>query len=174
MRKSDEATQCWRTDPGLFAYLHERYRFTVDGAASAENALLPRYWTDFEAQHWKGERVFMNPPFALSSRALFVAATRFAFDADLICMLVLAKTCGKAIAEAVTAGASIEVFSRRVQYLLPSGKVPTRSGRVTSFDRDSMLVLIGRDHDRSRLAVCAYEPRTPSELAAEYGTEERT
>lgn len=50
-----------------FAPLHERFRFTIDAAASAENAKLPRYWTredDALRQSWAGERVWCNPPFS--------------------------------------------------------------------------------------------------------------
>jgi phage N-6-adenine-methyltransferase len=50
-----------------FAPLHERFRFTIDAAASPTNARLPRYWTrddDALAQSWAGERVWCNPPYS--------------------------------------------------------------------------------------------------------------
>lgn len=56
-----------RTPQSLFAPLHDRYCFTVDAAASAENALLPRFWTlseDGLAQSWGRERVWCNPPYS--------------------------------------------------------------------------------------------------------------
>jgi phage N-6-adenine-methyltransferase len=55
------------TPPTLFAERHALFRFTVDAAASAENALLPRFWTredDGLAQSWVGERVWCNPPYS--------------------------------------------------------------------------------------------------------------
>ena len=73
----------WGTPRTLFAPLHELYDFTLDGAASHANALLPRYCTidgTFEKVSgkafeqvkiddrdglnfpWEGERVFVNPP----------------------------------------------------------------------------------------------------------------
>lgn len=48
-----------------FAPLNERFRFTVDAAASAENHRLERFWTredDALARDWAGERVWCNPP----------------------------------------------------------------------------------------------------------------
>ncbi len=55
------------TSPEVFGPLHERFRFTIDVAASAENAKLPRYY-DLEAnglaQSWAGERVWCNPPYS--------------------------------------------------------------------------------------------------------------
>lgn len=53
--------------PEFFEPLHAQYRFTVDAAASVENALLPRFWTkadDALRQLWSGERVWCNPPFS--------------------------------------------------------------------------------------------------------------
>lgn len=55
------------THPDDFARWHERFRFTVDAAASAENARLPRFWTvedDGLAQDWTAERVWCNPPYS--------------------------------------------------------------------------------------------------------------
>jgi hypothetical protein len=40
------------------------FRFTVDACADADNALLPRYWTNAARKDWRNERVFCNPPFA--------------------------------------------------------------------------------------------------------------
>ena len=56
-----------RTPRAFFDPLHERYRFTVDAAASVENALLPYFWTrDSNAlvQQWRGHRVWCNPPYS--------------------------------------------------------------------------------------------------------------
>ena len=53
--------------PEDFAPLHERFRFTIDAAASHTNARLPRYWTiDDNAleQPWARERVWCNPPYS--------------------------------------------------------------------------------------------------------------
>lgn len=53
--------------PGDFSILHTRFRFTVDVAASAENAQLDRYYSikdsGLEAS-WEGERVWCNPPYS--------------------------------------------------------------------------------------------------------------
>jgi phage N-6-adenine-methyltransferase len=50
-----------------FAVWHERFRFTIDAAAAAHNAKLPRYWTIEDnalEQDWSGERVYCNPPYS--------------------------------------------------------------------------------------------------------------
>jgi phage N-6-adenine-methyltransferase len=55
------------TTPEVFAPLHERFRFTIDVAASHRNAKLPRYFTarqDGLRQPWERERVWCNPPYS--------------------------------------------------------------------------------------------------------------
>jgi phage N-6-adenine-methyltransferase len=50
-----------------FLPLHERFSFTIDAAASATNAKLPRYWTiedDALIHPWAPERVWCNPPYS--------------------------------------------------------------------------------------------------------------
>ena len=53
--------------PEDFAKLHQRFGFTIDVAASAQNAKLSRYYTHEQnglAQSWANERVYCNPPFS--------------------------------------------------------------------------------------------------------------
>jgi phage N-6-adenine-methyltransferase len=57
----------WRTPSKLFRPLHAEFSFTLDGAASLGNNLLPRWYgsdKDGLQQSWTNERVFCNPPYA--------------------------------------------------------------------------------------------------------------
>lgn len=63
------------TPPEVFAPLHDRFRFTVDAAASAANAKLPRFWTEADdglAKTWAGERVWCNPPYSFPNLPAWV------------------------------------------------------------------------------------------------------
>ena len=54
------------TPRALFDRLNAEYAFTIDVAAVAWNAKLPRYLTpadDALSCHWRGERAYINPPF---------------------------------------------------------------------------------------------------------------
>ena len=56
----------YRTPRWLFDLLNQEFHFTIDGCASPQNALCPRYCTleqDALRQDWAGERVWWNPPF---------------------------------------------------------------------------------------------------------------
>lgn len=53
--------------PDDFSAFNRRFRFTVDAAATPENAKLRRFWTKAEnglLQPWAGERVYCNPPYS--------------------------------------------------------------------------------------------------------------
>lgn len=66
-RSSVTLTDSRSTPQDWFDQLHARFRFTVDAAASKENAKLPRYWTVQDSafdQEWWGERIYINPPFS--------------------------------------------------------------------------------------------------------------
>lgn len=76
--------------PEEFAKLHRRFGFTVDAAASAHNAKLPRFFSeevDGLKQPWAGERVYCNPPYS-SIRPWVQKAWDTGYVADLIVMLL--------------------------------------------------------------------------------------
>jgi site-specific DNA-methyltransferase (adenine-specific) len=50
----------------LFDHLNQEFCFTIDVAASHDNAKVARYWTKIDdglAQPWDGEIVWCNPPY---------------------------------------------------------------------------------------------------------------
>lgn len=55
------------TTPEVFDPLHARFGFTIDVAAAAHNAKMPRYYSTEQnglAQSWGAERVWCNPPYS--------------------------------------------------------------------------------------------------------------
>jgi len=85
--------------------LNKEYHFTLDGAASAENALLARFSSEGEFWPWAGERVFCNPPW--SNIAPFV---EHAATARLAVLLVPARTNAKWFHRALELGAKPRFF----------------------------------------------------------------
>jgi phage N-6-adenine-methyltransferase len=68
----------WRTPRWLFDVLHGIFHFTVDAAANADNALLPRHWDREQnalQQDWSRERVWCNPPYSRPGPFLAKAET---------------------------------------------------------------------------------------------------
>ena len=59
-------SESWTTPRDLFDTLDERFSFTLDPCCTKQTALCPKFFTKNEdglTQSWKGERVFMNPPY---------------------------------------------------------------------------------------------------------------
>jgi hypothetical protein len=93
------------TPATLFDGLHREYGFTLDGAASHENALLPRYSTIEAPLPWVGERVFCNPPWSNIRPFIELAAT-----AALAVLLVPARCNAKWFHRALELGAKVRCF----------------------------------------------------------------
>lgn len=59
-------TDEWSTPQNMFDELHREFNFTVDAAASKDNAKCKRYFdkeTNGLMQNWAGETVWCNPPY---------------------------------------------------------------------------------------------------------------
>jgi phage N-6-adenine-methyltransferase len=66
-RGADDATDDRRTPQDLFDALDAEFRFTLDAAASVENAKCAKYFTldnSGLSESWRGERVWCNPPYS--------------------------------------------------------------------------------------------------------------
>lgn len=139
---AEAARQTWATPRTIFEVLHREYRFTVDAAASAENAKLPRFWTREQnglAQAWEGERVWCNPPY--EEIAPWVERAQIACERDptsMSALLLPARTGQAWFCERAIEG-SIHWFRGRIQFEPPAGVA------ASSNAEDSILVVFGAD-----------------------------
>lgn len=97
--------QALTTPASLFSALHSEFGFTLDGAASPDNALCARFSSVDKPQSWAGERVFCNPPW--SSIPPFV---ELAAAASLAVLLVPARTNARWFHRALALGAGVRFF----------------------------------------------------------------
>ena len=86
----------WRTPADFFDRLHAEFGFTLDAAASADNALCVSYFTqddDALRQDWTGS-VWCNPPYGRTLGRWLAKARRSAESgsADVVVVLVPART----------------------------------------------------------------------------------
>lgn len=131
-----------------FAPLHERFRFTIDAAASPSNARLERYWTredDALKQPWTGERVWCNPPY--SDIEPWVVKANEEWLTEVTVMLLPANRCEQGWWQR-----EIEPFRR--DGLSPNGvelRVEFLPGRMR-FDRPNAV--IGPKGDRPPFGCC--------------------
>ncbi|MDU0216069.1 DNA methylase [Escherichia coli] len=113
-------SDCWRTPPLLFKNLHQEFSFSMDGAATEHDALLPRFTDDISRQSWDGERVFCNPPFSMAEQFLSRAP-----EADVCVCLVPHRSKTTYWLRCVYTNPflhEIRTLHRAVKYLPPAGK----------------------------------------------------
>lgn len=129
----------WETPIDLFEALNSEFGFTIDAAATSENAKLPRYFTQSDdglSKSWKGERVWCNPPYGREiGRWIEKAAT---CDADLVVLLIPARTDTKAWHEFILNKAEVRFIRGRLKFTKSGGgkessSVSVRTGRVSIY-----------------------------------------
>nr|DAF50267.1 MAG TPA: DNA N-6-adenine-methyltransferase [Siphoviridae sp. ctBCr48] len=62
----------WATPQDFFDKLNDEFHFTLDAAASPDNAKCPVYFTEEQdglAQNWEGHTVWCNPPYCRKTGA---------------------------------------------------------------------------------------------------------
>ena len=81
----------WETPQDLFGFLNRLFRFTLDAAASVENAKCEKFYTkedDALTQEWTGS-VFCNPPYGREIGGFVEKGARSAFSKDAECVVML-------------------------------------------------------------------------------------
>ncbi|EFD9694354.1 DNA methylase [Escherichia coli] len=109
----------WRTPYRLFRNLHQEFSFSMDGAATKHDTLLPRFTDDIHNQSWVGERVFCNPPYSDIPSFLLKAA-----EADLAVFLIPYRPHTVYWLERIFTNPlchEIRILHRAVKYLPPAG-----------------------------------------------------
>lgn len=85
----------WSTPQDLFDKLNMEFRFTLDPCATAENHKCICYFTaqsDGLKQPWRGERIFMNPPYGRAIGAWIKKAWESAKEGALVVCLLPSRT----------------------------------------------------------------------------------
>lgn len=85
----------WTTPRELFDWLNIRFDFTLDPCCVPETALCAKFYTpedDGLSQSWRGERVFMNPPYGREVGQWVAKAYNEARKGALVVGLVPART----------------------------------------------------------------------------------
>ena len=83
----------WQTPRSIFVPLHDEFRFTVDAAASKQNAMLSKYWTEEDnalTKDWTEHNVWCNPPYGRASSSFIKKAAEC--EADVAVLLLPART----------------------------------------------------------------------------------
>lgn len=131
-------SQTWQTPRMFFQSLHKRYGFTMDGASSNGNKLLPIGSTAETPLPWDGERVFCNPPWSNIRPFVELAA-----KAEFACLLVPARTNAEWFHRALKLGAIPRYFLGRLTFEGAKGQCPV----------DCCLLLFGDESKEDAVAA---------------------
>jgi len=106
----------WPTPQAFFDELDAEFGFTIDVAATAENAKCPRFYTiddDGLSQDWDGEVVWCNPPYGDQLKHwIYKAATA---DATVV-MLVPARVDTRWFHDIVLPRAEVRFVKGRIKF----------------------------------------------------------
>jgi len=134
--------QDYRTPPWLFRILNKEFGpFTLDAFANDENHLCEDYFTeeaDGFTSDWGIHHVFANPPFNRSKDAVEKAYYHSAISNKPACLLLQAGVSTRWFHLWATTG-RVLIPDCRINYWLPGVQ-------LSSFNRDSLIVLFGADH----------------------------
>ncbi|EPA4174915.1 DNA N-6-adenine-methyltransferase [Escherichia coli] len=142
----------WRTPYRLFHNLHREFNFSLDGAATEHDALLPRFTDDIHNQSWDGERVFCNPPYS-DTKTFLVKAS----EADLAVFLIPYRPQTIYWLKHIFTNLlchEIRILHRAVKYLPPAG----HNGLVIRSPFPSAVVVFKKEprkHEITQMVCCA-------------------
>lgn len=150
--KHHGGSDCWRTPSLLFRNLHREFSFSMDGAATKHDTLLPRFTDDISRQSWVGEKVFCNPPYSDIPSFLVKAS-----EADLAVFLIPYRPHTTYWLKHIFTNPlchEIRILHRSVRYLPPAG----RRGDVLRSPFASAIVIFkseSRKHEITQMICCA-------------------
>lgn len=142
----------WRTPYRLFRNLHHEFGFSMDGAATKHDALLPRFTDDIHNQSWVGERVFCNPPYSDIPSFLLKSS-----EADLAVFLIPYRPQTIYWLKHIFTNPlchEIRILHRAVKYLPPAG----HNGLVVRAPFPAALVVFRKEprrHEITQMVCCA-------------------
>ncbi|MEP8138304.1 DNA N-6-adenine-methyltransferase [Escherichia coli] len=142
----------WRTPYRLFRNLHREFGFSMDGAATKHDTLLPRFTDDIHNQSWVGERVFCNPPYSDIPSFLIKAS-----EADLAVFLIPYRPHTTYWLKHLFTNPlchEIRILHRAVKYLPPAG----HNGLVVRAPFPAALVVFKKEtrrHEITQMICCA-------------------
>ncbi|HAI5190255.1 TPA: DNA N-6-adenine-methyltransferase [Escherichia coli] len=150
--KHHGGSDSWRTPSLLFRNLHREFGFSMDGAATEHDTLLPRFTDDIHNQSWVGEKVFCNPPYSDIPSFLLKAP-----EADLAVFLIPYRPQTTYWLQHIFTNPlchEIRILHRAVKYLPPAG----HNGLVVRAPFPAALVVFKKEqrgYEITQMVCCA-------------------
>ena len=132
----------WTTPGWLFEALDGKFGFSLDPAATPENALCRTFFTKEQnglAQPWTAHRVFVNPPYSQVASWTAKCLVESSRGCPLICALVPARTDTKWWHGFAVTADLIHFVKGRLKFGDGSGTAPFPSALLFWFGLDRMV-----------------------------------
>jgi len=110
----------WETPKELFNKLNMEFHFTLDPCCTEKNKLCKKYYTKKEnglIQDWKGERVFINPPYGRNIGKWVKKCFEESQNGVLCVMLIPARTDTKYFHDYIYNKAEIKFLKGRLKFI---------------------------------------------------------
>lgn len=122
----------WCTPKHIFERYNSVYNFTLDAAASEENALCSKYYTEHDnslSKDWKGS-VWCNPPYSEISKWIKKGYEEHIKHNSTVVMLIPARPDTKAWYEYIVNKASIHFITGRLKFSNSKNSAPFPSAII--------------------------------------------
>ena len=134
-RRPDGGRNDWQTPPELFRLLDDEFDFDIDAAASRENALCQRFFSEedsaFDHELSGGWRVFANPPYGNLKPWVDLFA-KWAEQGNTVVALMPSATDTEWWMSAYLNASEIRLLSGRVKFINPATVKPDGSNTTGS------------------------------------------
>lgn len=155
-RRADGGRNDWQTPPELFKLLDDEFHFDIDAAASPENALCKRYFSEedsaFDHELCGGWRVFCNPPYG-NLKPWIELFIKWADAGNTVVVLVPSATDTEWWAHAYRWAEDVMLLSGRVKFINPATGKPDGSNTTGS------TVFVFRERPRAEPDVWLWDWR---------------
>lgn len=131
------ASDNWETPQDFFDALNDEFHFTLDAAASDENAKCARYFTKVQdglVQDWNGV-VWCNPPYGREVKRWVAKAAESAEKGAVVVMLLPARTDTRWFHDYINGRAEVRFVKGRLKF----------GGAKNSAPFPSMVVVFGKE-----------------------------
>lgn len=123
----------WRTPKKVFDEYNAKYNFTLDAAASDENALCKKYYTketNGMIKSWQDEIVWLNPPYSEIAKWVSKARMEWEYNNATVVMLIPSRTDTRYWHEHIFPHAKINFIKGRLKFSESKNSAPFPSAIV--------------------------------------------
>lgn len=147
--------QDWATPQYIFDELDKEFHFTLDPCCSEKTAKCKKFYTikeDGLKQDWRGESVFVNPPFGREQAAWIKKGYEESLKENtIVVFLIPARTDTRAFHKYIYPNAEIRFIQGRIKFENPESKTPKSQWTAAPFPSMICILQAGKQSAETQL-----------------------